>query len=127
MRCMVRNKQEFYYALYIDKNELKDEYGNVTGEYEVLYGNPVEMKGNISSPVGETQVREFGGSENYDKVIVLDDKNAPINEHSILWVDSLPLLNENGTTNTPYDYTVKRVARSLNGVLIGIKKVDVNG
>ena len=124
---MVRNKQEFYYALYIDKNELKDEYGNVTGEYEVLYGNPIEMKGNISSPVGETQVREFGGSENYDKVIVLDDKNAPINEHSILWVDSLPLLNENGTTNTPYDYTVKRVARSLNGVLIGIKKVDVNG
>ena len=127
MRCMVRNKQEFYYALYIDKNELKDEYGNVTGEYEVLYGDPVKMKGNISSPVGETQVREFGGSENYDKVIVLDDKNAPINEHSILWVDSLPLLNENGTTNTPYDYTVKRVARSLNGVLIGIKKVDVNG
>ena len=125
MRNMERNKQKFYYALYIDKNELKDEYGNVTGEYEVLYGNPIETKGNISGAMGEVQSRQFGGSESYDKVIVLDNPNTPINEYSILWVDTLPHLNNDGTTDTPHDYIVKKFARSLNSVSIAISKVNV--
>ncbi len=125
MRCMERNKTKFYYALYIDKNDIKDEYGNITGEYEVLYGNPVAVKGNISSAMGETQVRQFGGRESYDKVIVLDNPETPINEYSILWVDTLPHLNEDGTTNTPHDYIVKKVAKSLNSVSFAIRKVNV--
>ena len=32
MRCMVRNKSKFYYASYIDKTEIVDEYGNAIGE-----------------------------------------------------------------------------------------------
>lgn len=127
MRCMVRNKQKFYYASYIDKKELKDEYGNKTGEYEVLYGNPIKTKGNISSAQGEVQIRQFGESESYDKVIVLDNIDTPINEYSILWVDTLPLLNDDGTTKTPYDYKVKKVARGLNSVSIAISKVAVRG
>lgn len=127
MQGMVRNKQKFYYALYIDKNELKDEYGNVTGEYEVVYGNPVETKGNVSGAMGEMQSRQFGGSESYDKVIVLDNPETPIDEYSILWVDTLPHLNEDGTTETPHDYIVKKVARSLNSVSIAISKVNVRG
>lgn len=127
MQGMVRNKQKFYYALYIDKNELKDEYDNVTGEYEVVYGNPVETKGNVSGAMGEMQSRQFGGSESYDKVIVLDNPETPIDEYSILWVDTLPHLNEDGTTDTPHDYIVKKVARSLNSVSIAISKVNVRG
>ena len=127
MQGMVRNKQKFYYALYIDKNELKDEYDNVTGEYEVVYDNPVETKGNVSGAMGEMQSRQFGGSESYDKVIVLDNPETPIDEYSILWVDTLPHLNEDGTTDTPHDYIVKKVARSLNSVSIAISKVNVRG
>ncbi len=127
MQGMVRNKRKFYYASYIDTNKRIDEYGNFTGEYDVIYGNPIEVKGNISSANGETQVRQFGKSESYDKVIVLDNPNTPINEYSILWVDTLPYLNEDGTTDTPHDYIVKRVARGLNSVSIAISKVKVNG
>lgn len=125
MQGLVRNKQKFYYALYIDTRELMDEYDNATGEYRVLYGKPIKALGNISSVVGETQIRQFGESERYDKVIVLDNPNTPINEYSILWVDTIPLPNDDGTTNTPHDYEVKRVARSLNSVAITISKVDV--
>ena len=125
MRCMARNKSKFYYASYIDNTEIIDEYGNATGEYTLSYGNPIECKANISAARGDAIIRQFGESESYDKVIVLDDINAPIDEHSILWVDTLPLLNENGTTATPHDYIVKRVAKSLNGVSIAIQKVDV--
>ena len=127
MRCMVRNKSKFYYASYIGETEIIDEYGNATGEYKVSYSKPTRCFSNISAAQGEMQSRQFGVSESYDKVIVLDDIHAPIDEHSILWVDTLPELNEDGTTDTPYDYIVKRVARSLNGMSIAIQKVDVDG
>lgn len=127
MRCMVRNKSKFYYASYIDNTEIIDEYGNSTGEYTISYGHPIKTLGNISAAQGEVQTRQFGESESYDKVIVLNDRNTPINEYAILWVDTLPHLNEDGSTDTPHDYTVQRIARSLNGVSIAIRKVRVDG
>ena len=116
----------FYYANYVGKEELIDEYGNKTGEYEVIYCNPVKCKGNISAAQGEIQSRQFGDSESYDKVIVLNNVNIPIDEYAILWVDTLPSLTDD-KTSTPHDYIIKKVARSLNSVSIAISKVDVNG
>ena len=133
MRCLARNKRAFFYALHNGQAEIKDEYGNVTGQYKVLYGDPVEICGNISAAQGEIESRQFGESETYDKVIVLDDINVPIDEYSILWVDSQPKLDEggqlvtkeDGTVETPHDYIVKKVARSLNNVSVAISKVMV--
>jgi hypothetical protein len=127
MRTLLRNKSKFYYASYIGDTAIIDEYGNETGEYEVAYSNPTEAFGNVSAAQGEMQSRQFGETESYDKVIVLDDINAPLDEHSVLWIDTLPHLNDDGTTDTPYDYCVKKVARSLNGVSIAVRKVQVNG
>ena len=126
MRCMLRNKSKFYYASYMGETAIIDEYGNETGERKVVYSNPIEYFGNVSAAQGEVQSRQFGESESYDKVIVLDDINAPIDEHSVLWIDTLPHLNEYGDVDTPYDYCVKKVARSLNGLSIAIRKVKVN-
>ena len=125
MRCMVRNKTKFYYASYIGETEVLDEYGNRTGEYDLAYEKPIMTFGNVSAAQGEVQNRQFGESESYDKVIVLDERDVPLDEHSILWVDTLPHLNEDGSTETPHDYVVKKVARSLNGVSIAISKVIV--
>lgn len=123
MRCMTRNKRPFYYALHKGQVEIIDEYGNATGEYEISYDDPVLTYGNISAAQGEIQSRQFGESESYDKVIVLDDKDTPIDEYTVLWVDALPQPDE----DTPYDYIVRKVARSLNSVSIAISKVSVNG
>lgn len=133
MRCLTRNKTIFSYSLYAGQTEIMDEYGNATGQYEVSYTPPKQMRGNVSAAQGEIQSRQFGESETYDKVIVLDNPNIPIDEHSILWVDSQPkldtdgnlILNSNGEVNTPHDYIVKKVARSLNSVSIAISKVMV--
>lgn len=124
MRCLSKNKSKFYYALYGKKTEIFDAYGNRTGEYAVTYGYPVESFGNISAARGETQSRQFGESVEYDKVIVLDTPNTPIDEYSVLWVDKYPKI-ENDVSTVPYDYVVKRVARSLNSVAIAISKVDI--
>ena len=116
----------FYYAKYDSRTEITDDYGNKTGQYELVYDKPIRVNGNISSAKGEMQSQQFGDSENYDKVIVLDNKDIPIDEYSILWVDNLPILKEDGSTDTPHDYIVRQVARSLNSISIAIGKVSVN-
>lgn len=133
MRCMERNKVNFWYAPYEGHTHRVDEYGNELNETEVRYGNPVACKGNISAARGETLSRLFGESEGYDKVIVLDDPRTPITEYAVLWVDSTPVVNGDGSLTTdeneeilsPWDYIVKKVARSLNSVSIAITKVNV--
>ena len=124
---MERNKQVFYFSSFTDKVGIVDEYGNRTGEYEVVFNNPTKLSGNISAAMGEMQNRQFGESELYDKVIVLSNPNVSIDEYSILWVDTLPTLKEDGSTDTPHDYIVKKIARSLNSVSIAISKVTVSG
>nr|DAZ74877.1 MAG TPA: hypothetical protein [Caudoviricetes sp.] len=135
MRTMLRNKSKFHYALYKDKIPKTDEYGNVTGEYELVYENPVEFAANISAAKGETTTRQFGESEGYDKVIVMDNDAPPIDEYTVLWVDTIPQVDTDGALAksdtgeiiTPHDYIVKKVARSLNSVSIAICKVNVRG
>ena len=134
MKCMSRNKVGFFYALYEGKTPITDDYGNVTGEYEVQHGNPTEFHANISAAKGETQTRQFGENETYDKVIVMDGDAPPIDEYTVLWVDSTPQLdedgslavNEKGESTTPHDYIVKKVAKSLNVVSLAISKVSVS-
>lgn len=125
MRTLRRNQQKFYYALYEGKVLLVDSYGYKTGETVNSYGKPVLCRANISPASGETVAQQFGGDESYDKVIVTE-LDLPIDEYSLLWVDTMPTLNDDGTTDTPHDYVVRKVAKSLNSVSYGITKVKVN-
>ncbi len=135
MRCMARNKVTFWYALYTEIVPITDDYGNFGGEYNVKHGNPIKGRANISAAKGETQTRQFGEAESYDKVVVMDNDAPALDEYSILWVDRKPELNEDGSlvlddkgnAMTPHDYIVKKVARSLNGVSYAISKVNVSG
>ncbi|MCQ4894917.1 hypothetical protein [Anaerotruncus sp. DFI.9.16] len=132
---MNRNKVKFYYALYESREPIMNQYGKPSGQHKVIYGNPIEEYANISAAKGETQTRQFGENESYDKVIVMDLGTLSIDEYSILWVDTEPQLNEDGSLAvndkgeviTPHDYVVKKVAKSLNNVSIAISKVTVSG
>lgn len=117
--------QTFWYALQNGSTPVTDEYGNQTGEYQVAYANPVECRGNISAARGETVTRQFGDDLKYDRVIVLENANTPIDEYAVLWVESVPQLDESGATQTPWDYVVVRVGRSLNSVTIAANRVTV--
>ena len=71
MVCMSRNKSRFFYALYVSKEQGTDECGNPTGGVDITYGDPQEYRANVSAAKGETQTRQFGESENYDKATVM--------------------------------------------------------
>nr|DAH45248.1 MAG TPA: hypothetical protein [Caudoviricetes sp.] len=122
MRCLNRNSIGFYYAVYQGSTPVlvKDEYGNEieTGEYEVSYDEPEYARGNISPAKGAVAVEVFGSAEGYDRVLVIDDPDTPIDEYTVLWVDT-------DDTDEPYDYIVRKVARSLNSASIAISKVNV--
>lgn len=135
MKTLIRNKSKFYYALFERKIPKVDEYGNNTGEYEVRWQKPLKYLANISAAKGETSTRQFGESENYDRVIVMSNNSPKIDEYTVLWVDTVPkldsngllLLNEDGSVVTPHDHIVKKVARSINSVSIAISRVNVSG
>ena len=124
MKTMERNKVPFWYLLYDRKEAVKDEDGNETGDYRVVYKEAVFQRENISAATGSAQVEQFGNFISYDKVIVTDDLSCPIDENTVLFIDKEPEYDEDG--NPLYDYIVKRVAKSLNSISYAVSKVNVS-
>lgn len=128
MRLNDRNKQVFWYALYAGIEDTYDEYGNISGNH-ATYGKPVKALGNISPGRGTAITQPFGVDDMYDKTITVEDRDTLIDEYSVLWVETPPVLKEDGTTETPWDYIVRRVARGLptfGNAHIAISKVSVS-
>lgn len=134
-RMLFRNKQPFWYALFDHTATRYDEYGNEVDPHAV-YGNPVKTYGNISAAKGEVDARQFGDTDDYDKVIVLGDSDTPIDEYAVLWIDREPevnlwgelTVNANGDYVTPWDYIVRKVGRGLpnfGSAVIAVSKVNV--
>lgn len=121
MRTLKKNQRSFYYSLYRDKVDAVDEDGHQTGEKVMLYYAPVECKGNISAGQGEKQIELFGSNVKYERVIIVDDIDCPIDENTLLCVDILP--EPFKPNETPiHDYIVKAIAKSLNVFAIAISK-----
>jgi hypothetical protein len=134
MRCMIRNKVRFFYALYERREPVMDEYQNVTGDHDVIHANPKEFFANVSAANGKVVTEQFGENVVYDKVIVMGNDAPPIDEYTVFWIDTVPQLEKDGSLSvdddgafiTPHDYVVKKVARSLNSMSIAISKVTVS-
>ena len=68
MRTLNKNKQTLYYANQDREVPITETYyddeGNAyeldTGETELVYGEPIEFKGNIAMSGGEAEAQEFG-------------------------------------------------------------------
>jgi len=136
MRTANRNKQPFWYALYDETAEGYDEYGNQNSTHPT-YGNPIKAYANISPARGDVAARQFGDDDQYDKEVLLENRDTPINEYAVLWIDTVPQLdengalvrNDNGQIVTPWDYIVKKVGRGLpifGSTILAVSKVSVS-
>lgn len=121
MRCLERNKRGFWYALYTG-------YVNTDGDVHNTHSEPVYMEACISAATGEMQAAMFGDKIDYDKVIVTDEMDSPIDEFTVLWIDTEPPVNEQTGLREAagWDYTVRRVAKHLDSIGIAVKRVDVS-
>ena len=126
MRSMTRNRRVFYYASLDSVIMGQDGDGNYTEE-NYTYSEPVKCEGVITAANGEAVTQLFGANERYDKVILLNLGENYLAIGSVLWVDTMPDIDEKtGKTGTPYDYIVVKVAESLNFVNVAIRKVNVS-
>ena len=119
MRSLRRNKQTFYYALYLGNTEVIDEFGDRTGQYVPSYTEPTEYRANISPARGTTDLEQFGINSNYTKVIVTSDMNCPFEETTRLWIGIDPTQS--------YNYVVVQRAESLNSISFAIREVTTSG
>lgn len=123
MKLMKRNLTPVHYCLYSERIPLTDDNGYETGEYKVGYGEAVQLMCSVSPATGYAQAEMFGNLESYDKVLITDDMTCPIDENTVLFIDKAPEF-EGGKPK--YDYTVRRVAKSLNAISYAVSKVKVS-
>lgn len=117
MRDVRRNKQTIWYALRTGHTENTDEYGNVTGTFTEVYGEPVAYKVNVSPNKGTIDLERFGLDSRYTRVLTTTDLRCPIAVDSILWIGADP-------ETEPYNFVVERISPSLNQLVILVREVN---
>lgn len=116
MRTLRRNKRKLYYATFVEKEQILDSSGRRTGEYRSVYSDPVELMANYSQASGLAAEEVFGVGSNYSCTMTVEDKNCPIDENSIVWIDKSP--------NEKYNFVVVRKAVSVNSIMYALQEVQ---
>lgn len=113
MRDLKRNQIAVTYQLYLGSDEIIDDWGNSTGQYEPRFGEEQQLRISVSANRGDYSEQMFGSVLDYDRTMLISDPDCPIDENSRVIIG--------GDT-----YVVKAVARSLNAAQYAIKRVNVN-
>lgn len=118
MRTLKRNKRPVAYAFYDGVQELTDEYGNYTGEYDVSYTEPVKTKMNVSGGRGQADIALFGLTQTFGRTATTEDLETPFNTETVMWIETDPDKGE------PFDYRVVAVSRTINQVVLALSEVE---
>lgn len=143
MRNLKKNMQKLWYGIYSDQITIyeRDEDGNIIyvdidgeqvpsiAEEIAGYNEPVIFFANIAMSGGESEAKEYGVNQtDYEAVIVTTDKSLPIDELSLIWHTTEPVMCFDGFVDMDSaDYKVIAVKPSLNGVKYLLKKLPKGG
>lgn len=111
MRTIIRDKSLVYYS---NATEGVDEWGNTVNN---VYETPIPIRLSVSVEQGVLLQRQYGKQVNYDRVIITELTELPIQESTRFWIDE--------SINNPHNYIVKKIARSKNFINIGLDRVDL--
>ena len=137
MRSLKKNQQNLWYSTYADQitEYYRDSDGNIIydeidGELiprikceRAGYNKPVSFDINISAGKGTAQEEVFGTDVDFTRSICTTDLSLPIDERSIVWIDSKPKYLSDGTVDpNSADYKVAaKPAKGLNSLMIALK------
>lgn len=137
MRSLRKNQQSLHYVTYSEEIKVyqRDENGNIVyieveGKSVPVeignapgYNTPVLFYANISAGKGTAQEEVFGTGIDFTRTISTSDMSCPIDELSLIWIDSKTEYNADGTVNADSaDYKVAaKPAKGLNNIMIAIK------
>jgi len=118
LRTLQRNKRTIWYALYNGVTEVVDEDGNYTGEQEVSYSEPIQVRMNVSGGRGQAEIELFGVDNPFTRTAVTDDLTTPFTTDTIFWFEADP-------ETDPHNYRCTGVSRTINQVVIALAEVDI--
>lgn len=119
MRTVKRNKRPVAYAFYQGVTELLDDDGNLTGEYNVSYTEPVSTLMNVSGGRGQADIALFGLTQTFSRTATTEDLTTPFNTQTVFWVETDP-------ETEPFDYRVVAVSRTVNQVVLALAEVETD-
>lgn len=113
MKLLRRNTVVFEYLPYEGVTSDLNEYEEHTGEPHLVYGDPVEYRGNFSIPSGQTNWTFYGLEGRYTHTLVMDNPKVDIHEGGVIrWKGDL--------------YDVVAVRPSINAVSIALRRQTMN-
>lgn len=119
MRSLKINQQPVFYKLYVDQEEIIDQYGNPTGSFKPIYSELKSAMLCVSPNKGSSEVEQFGSLEDYDRTMTTADTLCEIDEDAVLWIDG-------ADTDGPWNAIVKLKAPWKNSIQYAIKTVTVS-
>lgn len=123
MRNAKINEKSLFVCNIEDEVAIVDSQGYKTGEKKIIYSQPIYFKASVSGARGNANVEAFGTDVSYDKTIVMSIKKLEelgITENSVLFIDNKPSYEGDDPL---YDYSVSRIATSVNEAVIAVSKV----
>ena len=110
MKLLRRNTRTFEYLPNTGEETDLNADGEHTGVLQPVYDDPIEKRGNISTPSGQTTQTFYGEDIRYTHVLLMDTPDPDIHEDGMVrW---------NGD-----EYEVRAVHPSLNSVSIALRKL----
>ena len=96
-----------------------DDDGNLTGEYEVSYTEPVKTLMNVSGGRGQADIALFGLTQTFARTATTEDLTTPFNTETVMWIETDP-------DTEPFDYRVVAVSRTINQVVLALAEVETD-
>lgn len=144
MRSLRKNMSHLFFSIYSKEIKVyqRDEHGNIVyvddGEGNLIpievgsapgYNAPVLFYANISAGKGNSETEVFGTGIDFTRTISTSDMSCPIDELTLLWIDSEPQYLADGTVDPDSaDYKVAaKPAKGLNSIMIAIKALPAKG
>ena len=129
MRNLKINQRKMFYAQYRDKVPIVDDNGDETGDFTTGYSPPIEFYASMSAGKGNAQRDVFGTDVDFTRTISTVDLSLPINENSLVWHETAPVLLPDGSADpdsADYEVAAPR-AEGLNVLVIALKSRKKNG
>lgn len=115
MKCLNRNKRTFYYSNLSENAEILDNSGNRTGEFKLVYTDPISCTGNISEGDIRNYIEIFGTGLTGGKIIVIDTKDFNMNDQTRFWIDV--------DTDSDYDFILYGFEKGTYSTTLILKTV----
>lgn len=125
MHSMNRDEQPIFYA---KKLKGTTDVGQGPFNKKSSYSDPVKVYVCLSAGKGSAEDDVFGKDVDYSRTISSHNMSIEINQYSLIWIESKPSYNADGTLNeASADYkVVARPAKSKNSIIIALKNTASN-